>query len=223
MASATWAATGLGVNDGLPRAAPADTPSGAMSRFKRVCVFCGSGEGKDPAFAEAATAIGAGLAARGIGVVYGGAKVGLMGRVADAALARGGEVLGVIPDKLRTKEVAHDGLTELFVVESMHARKAMMGHLSSAFVTLPGGWGTMEEMFEVLTWTQLRYHTKPIGLLNVNGYYDHLVAFADHAVEQGLLRPEHRGLLVAEAEPDALIERLEQTVIPPEPRWMDKP
>lgn len=194
-----------------------------MSRFKRVCVFCGSGEGSDPAYAEAAIAIGRLLATQGIGVVYGGAKVGLMGKVANAALVAGGDVLGVIPDKLQTKEIAHPGLTELFVVESMHARKAMMGHLSSAFVALPGGWGTMEELFEVLTWTQLRYHTKPIGLLNVNGYYDHLLAFADHAVTQGLLRPEHRGLLVSHSEPEALLERLENTVIPPEPRWMDKP
>ena len=194
-----------------------------MGRFKRICVFCGSGVGNDPAFAAAATEAGAALAARGIGLVYGGAKVGLMGAVADAALAGGSQVLGVIPDRLRTKEVAHDGLTELFVVDSMHARKAMMGHLSDAFVVLPGGWGTMEEMFEVLTWTQLRYHTKPIGLLNVSGYYAHLLAFADHATAQGLLRPEHRALLVAEQTPAGLLDALEATVIPDEPRWITKP
>ena len=194
-----------------------------MSRFKRICVFCGSADGVDPAYAEGAIAVGKGLARRGIGLVYGGAKVGLMGNVANAALVGGTEVFGVIPDKLRTKEVAHDGLTELFVVESMHARKAMMAHLSQAFVVLPGGWGTMEEMFEILTWTQLRYHTKPIGMLNLNGYYDHLLAFADHAVSQGLLRQENRDLLVAESEPDALLDRLEATVIPPQARWMTKP
>lgn len=186
-------------------------------------MFCGSAEGADPAFLAAATEVGRLLAARGIGVVYGGAKVGLMGAVADAALAGGAQVLGVIPERLRTKEVAHDGLTELFVVDSMHARKAMMGHLSDAFIVLPGGWGTMEEMFEVLTWTQLRYHTKPIGLLNVNGYYAHLLAFADHGVSQGLLRPEHRSLLVAEDTAPALLDTLEATIIPPEARWITKP
>lgn len=194
-----------------------------MGRFKRICVFCGSAEGADPAFLAAATEVGALLASRGIGLVYGGAKVGLMGAVANAVLAGGAQVMGVIPDRLRTKEVAHDGLTELFVVDSMHARKAMMGHLSDAFIVLPGGWGTMEEMFEVLTWTQLRYHTKPIGLLNVNSYYSHLLAFADHAVGQGLLRPEHRALLLAESTPEALLDALEKAEIPEEPRWITKP
>lgn len=194
-----------------------------MGRFKRICVFCGSAEGADPAFLAAAAEVGTLLASRGIGLVYGGAKVGLMGAVANAVLAGGAQVMGVIPDRLRTKEVAHDGLTELFVVDSMHARKAMMGHLSDAFIVLPGGWGTMEEMFEVLTWTQLRYHTKPIGLLNVNGYYSHLLAFADHAVGQGLLRPEHRALLVAESTPVALLDALEEAEIPEEPRWITRP
>ncbi len=193
-----------------------------MSRFKRVCVFCGSGDGVDAAYLEAATEVGQLLAGKDIGLVYGGAKVGLMGAVADAALGCDGEVMGVIPHKLQIKEVVHTGLSELFVVESMHARKAMMGHLSSAFIALPGGWGTMEELFEVLTWTQLRYQTKPVGLLNVKGYYDHLLAFADHAVDQGLLKAAHRELLVSDRDPEALLERLENTVIPPEPVWMER-
>lgn len=213
----------MGVNDGLPTVERSGYAGRLMSRFKRVCVFCGSGEGASPVYAESAIAVGKLLASKGIGVVYGGAKVGLMGAVANAALVGKGEVMGVIPDKLQVKEVVHTGLTELFVVESMHARKAMMGHLSQAFIALPGGWGTMEELFEVLTWTQLRYHTKPVGLLNVNGYYDHLIAFADHAVQEGLLKAEHRALMVAESEPEALLERLENTIIPPEPCWMPAP
>ena len=145
-----------------------------------------------------------------------------MGHVANAVLVGGGEVMGVIPERLKSREVAHQGLTEMFVVESMHARKAMMAHLSHAFLALPGGWGTMEEMFEILTWTQLRYHTKPIGMLNVNGYYDPLLAFADKAVECGFLRPEHRALLVDDTDPLRLLDRLEETIIPDDTRWIDK-
>lgn len=193
-----------------------------MSRFKRICVFCGSQEGNDPVFAEQAIAVGKHLADRGIGLVFGGGKVGLMGKVANATLIGGGEAMGVIPNKLMRREVAHQGLTELFVVESMHARKAMMAHLSGAFLTLPGGWGTMEEMFEVLTWTQLRYHKKPMGMLNTNGYYDHLLAFADHAVASGFLREEHRGLLVHDDDPERLLDRLEKVEIPDDTRWIDK-
>ncbi len=193
-----------------------------MSRFKRICVFCGSQEGNSPVYSENAIRVGKMLAERGIGLVYGGGKVGLMGHVANAALVGGAEVMGVIPEKLMSKEVAHAGLTEMFVVESMHARKAMMAHLSQAFVVLPGAWGTMEEMFEVLTWTQLRYHTKPIGMLNVNGYYDALLAFADSAVEQGFLRPEHRKLLVSATDPAELLDALEATEIPDDTRWIDK-
>lgn len=193
-----------------------------MSRFKRICVFCGSQEGNDPVYAENAIAIGKLLVDRGVGLVYGGGKVGLMGHVANAVLVGGGEVMGVIPERLKSREVAHQGLTEMFVVESMHARKAMMAHLSHAFLALPGGWGTMEEMFEILTWTQLRYHTKPIGMLNVNGYYDPLLAFADKAVECGFLRPEHRALLVDDTDPLRLLDRLEETIIPDDTRWIDK-
>nr|XP_061811859.1 cytokinin riboside 5'-monophosphate phosphoribohydrolase-like [Nerophis lumbriciformis] len=193
-----------------------------MSRFKRICVFCGSQEGNDPVYTENAIAIGQKIAERDVGLVFGGGKVGLMGKVANAVLIKGGEAIGVIPDKLMRREVAHQGLTELFVVESMHARKAMMAHLAGAFIALPGGWGTMEEMFEILTWTQLRYHLKPIGMLNVNGYYDSLLTFADHMVAEGFLRPEHRSLLIAETDPDALLDRLEATIIPDDTRWIDK-
>lgn len=194
-----------------------------MSRFKRICVFCGSNDGHEPVYAENAIALGKLLAARKIGVVYGGAKVGLMGALANAVLVGGGEVMGVIPEKLRSREVAHEGLTDLFVVESMHARKTMMAHLSDAFVIMPGGFGTLEEAFEVLTWTQLRYHTKPVGLLNVAGYYDKLLEFADHAVAQGFLQSEHRALLISEADPTTLLERLESAVIPEDTRWIEKP
>lgn len=194
-----------------------------MSRFKRVCVFCGSSSGQDPAYVAAARDLGAKLAARGVGIVYGGAKVGLMGTVADAALAEGGEVIGVIPEKLQSREVAHEGLTELFVVESMHARKTMMAHLSDAFIMLPGGWGTLEETFEIVTWTQLRYHFKPVGLINVNGYYDRLLAFIEHATVEGFIQPEHRRILHAAATPDAMIEILEGASVPAQPRLIDKP
>ena len=194
-----------------------------VSRFKRICVFCGSSEGTKPAYAEAAIAAGQLLASRQVGIVYGGAKVGLMGAVANAALVAGGEVFGVIPEKLVNYEIAHSGVTELFVVESMHARKGMMGHLSQAFLVLPGGWGTLEETFEVLTWTQLGYHHKPIGLLNVEGFYDHLLAHADRAVEEGFLRPEHRALLIDADEPERLLEELENVVIPDVPKWIDRP
>lgn len=179
--------------------------------------------GHDPAYSEAGAEVGRMLAERGMAVVYGGAKVGVMGTVADAALAAGGEVLGVLPAKLSAKEIAHDRLTELFVVESMHARKAMMAHLSDAFIVLPGGWGTLEETFEVLTWTQLRYHTKPLGLLNVKGYWDHIIAFAEHAVQEGLLKEPHRELMLYDRDPGRLLEALQAAEIPEGPRWIDKP
>lgn len=192
-------------------------------RFERICVFCGSSPGNDPAFAAAATALGTLLARRGLGLVYGGAMVGLMGEVADAALAAGGEVIGVLPEKLAAKEIAHDGLTALHIVDSMHDRKAKMAELSDAFVTLPGGWGTLEETFEVLTWLQLRYHEKPVGLINVEGYYNALLAFADHAVESGFISPDNRRLLVDADDPEVLLDRLRSVQMPPAPRWMERP
>ena len=164
--------------------------------MKRICVFCGSSNGISEAYATAASELGHELARRGIGLVYGGASIGLMGKVADAALAAGGEVIGVIPDALVTEEVIHTGLTDLRIVDSMHARKAEMEQLSDGFVALPGGIGTLEEFVEVLTWLQLRFHSKPCGLLSVNGYYDHLVRFLDHTVEQGFLKPKHRAKLL---------------------------
>lgn len=191
--------------------------------FRRICVFCGSSEGRDPIYLRAAKDLGGFLARRGVGVVYGGGKVGLMGAVADGALAVGGEVIGVIPEKLKALEVGHDGLTELFVVDSMHARKAMMAHLSDAFIALPGGWGTMEEVFEVTTWNQLNYHHKPVGLLNVEGYFDHLRAFVRHAVETGFIRPVHQSLMSVASTPEGLLDALANAEIPDLGRWIQKP
>ena len=196
--------------------------TGARS-FRRVCVFCGSNTGNDPAFRDAAIDLGRTLAERDIELVYGGGKIGLMGIVADAALAAGGRVIGVIPDKLQALEVGHDGLSELFVVESMHARKAMMAQLSDAFIAMPGGWGTFEEVFEVTTWTQLNYHKKPVCLFNVSGYYDQLIAFVRHAVESGFIREIHQDLMAAASTPDEVLERLSRAEIPELPQWIRKP
>lgn len=164
--------------------------------MKSICVYCGSNSGRDPAFAETARSVGETLARRGIALVYGGGRVGLMGELADAALAAGGEVHGVIPEFLALKEIAHLELTRLHVVQSMHARKAAMVQLSEAFIAMPGGIGTMEELFEVWTWAQLGQHRHPVGLLNAAGYYDELVAFLDRMTEQGFLAADHRGALV---------------------------
>ncbi len=194
-----------------------------MSRFRRICIFCGSSPGEDPEYMEIARAMGALLAERKIALVYGGAKVGLMGAVADAVLAAGGEAFGVIPMRLMNREVAHDKLTELFVVESMHARKTMMAHLSDAFIAMPGGWGTLEEIFEITTWTQLGYHQKPIGMLNAKGYYSRIIEFIGHAAKEGFLKPEHRGIIKFADEPAALLDSLENAWVPAQPRYMDKP
>jgi uncharacterized protein (TIGR00730 family) len=175
----------------------------------RICVYAGSNPGADPAFAEATEALATLLARRAIGVVYGGAHKGLMGILADTALAAGGEVIGVIPRQLVEREIGHTGLTEQHVVGSMHERKALMAELADAFVALPGGAGTLEELIEVFTWSMLGLHAKPLGVLNVNGYYDGLGALLDNAVVQGFLRPEHRAALHAEATAEALLERFE--------------
>lgn len=193
-----------------------------MRRFKRICVFCGSSPGNDPAYAETARDLGQLLVKNGIGLVYGGAKVGLMGILADSVLAAGGEVYGVIPMSLRSREVAHDRLTELFVVESMHARKTMMAHLSDAFMALPGGWGTLEETFEITTWTQLGYHDKPIGMINVNGYYDRIIDFVKHAVEEGFLKPEYQKILHFANTPQQMLEVMSNAPVSHEPRFMNK-
>ena len=173
----------------------------------RICVFTGSSSGTRPEYRAAAKALGATLASRGIGLVYGGAKVGLMGAVADAALAAGGEVIGVIPQALIDREIGHTGLTEQHVVGSMHERKAKMAELSDGFIALPGGAGTLEELIEVYTWSQLGMHDKPMGVLNVKGYYDGLAAMLDHAVQEGFLRGEHRAAMHAEPTAEALLER----------------
>jgi len=175
--------------------------------MKRICVFCGSKEGTRPVYVEAARILGAEIATRGLGAVYGGAHVGLMGAVADGALERGGEVIGVIPTFLLEKELAHDGLTELREVSSMHERKAMMVNLSDGFISLPGGLGTFDETMEILTWAQLRIHDKPCGLLNVDGYYDRLIEFLDHASEQGFVSSAHRQMILMEDSPGKLLDK----------------
>jgi uncharacterized protein (TIGR00730 family) len=190
--------------------------------MRRVCVFCGSSSGARPAYAEAAEWMGRTLAGRGIGLVYGGGCVGLMGTVADAALAAGGEVIGVIPEALVAKEVAHTGLTELRVVRSMHERKALMAELSGAFVALPGGYGTLEEFCEVLTWAQLGLHARPCGLLNVAGYYDPLLALLDHAVAERFVRPAHRALVIEEQDPETLLDRLARHTVPKTEKWIEQ-
>jgi uncharacterized protein (TIGR00730 family) len=189
--------------------------------MKRVCVFCGSSPGRNPVHLEAARATGRALARRGIGLVFGGGSVGLMGAIADAALDAGAEVVGVIPRALQLRELAHDRLTSLHVVGSMHERKAKMAALADAFVALPGGIGTLEEFAEILTWAQLGLHARPCGLLDVDGYYRPLVAFFDHAVEEGFVRPEHRRLMVVAQDPDELIDRFTAWQPPAIERWID--
>jgi uncharacterized protein (TIGR00730 family) len=176
----------------------------------RICVYAGSNPGRDPAYAEVAGELARLLASRGIGVVYGGGKVGLMGILADSALAAGGEVIGVIPQDLMDREIGHAGLTELRVVGSMHERKALMAELADGFVALPGGAGTLEELIEIYTWSQLGLHRKPMGVLNVSGYYDGLAALLDHAVQEGFLREQHRAALHVAREPAELLERFEE-------------
>jgi uncharacterized protein (TIGR00730 family) len=188
--------------------------------MQSVCVFAGSSLGADPRFHEAAIELGTAIGSRGMTMVYGGARVGLMGAAADAALAHGAAVIGVLPQFLAGKEIAHSGLTELHIVQSMHERKAMMAARSDAFVALPGGVGTMEEFFEVLTWGQLGLHAKPCGLLNVAGFYDPLLAFLDGAVDQRLLKPAHRDLVTTAETVTALLERLSaRQSAPAEPKW----
>jgi uncharacterized protein (TIGR00730 family) len=190
---------------------------------RRLCVFCGSSPGARPAYGEAAEELGRLLVAEGIGLVYGGGKVGLMGRLADAVLAEGGEAIGVLPEALVAKEIGHPGLEDLRVVGSMHERKALMADLSDGFVALPGGLGTVEELFEVYTWSQLGLHRKPCALLDVDGYYEGVATWLTHAVEERFLREDHREMLIVEHEPRTLIERLrrfEPAAIVP--KWIDR-
>jgi uncharacterized protein (TIGR00730 family) len=173
--------------------------------MKRLAIYCGSATPADPIYVETATAVGTALARRGIGVVYGGGRLGLMGAVADAALAAGGEVIGIIPEALVGAEVAHRGCTELHVVPGMHERKRLFTDLSDGFVTLPGGVGTMDELWEAISWAQLGYHEKPVGLLNVGGFYDHLVAFNRHMAEVGFVRAAHQGIMIVRDDLDDLL------------------
>lgn len=190
--------------------------------MQRICVFCGSSSGHDPVFSDAARALGKELAAAGMGLVYGGGNVGLMGVVADAVLAGGGAVIGVIPQALVDKELAHRGLTELRIVSSMHERKALMAELADAFIALPGGYGTLEEFCEIVTWAQLGLHHKPCGLLNVNGFYDAFLHQIEQAVAARFIRPQHRRLILVEQEPPALLAALRQSHPPVQHKWIDR-
>lgn len=189
--------------------------------LRRVCVFCGSSFGVRDEYATVARALGAALVERGMGLVYGGASVGIMGVIADAVLAAGGEVIGVIPQALVDKEVAHGNLADLRIVSSMHERKATMADLADGFIALPGGFGTLEELFEVLTWAQLGMHGKPCALLDVDGYFDGLLQFVDHAIAQGFIRPEHRSLILVDRSPGGLLDRLAAYEPPSLTKWID--
>jgi len=190
--------------------------------IKRVCVFCGSSSGARQNYIAAAEALARILVGRGITIVYGGGNVGLMGVLADTARAAGGDVIGVIPRGLVAKELAHTELAELRVVESMHERKALMADLSDAFIAMPGGYGTFEEFCEILTWTQLGLQRKPCGILNVEGYYDHLLQMFDNAVTEQFVKPVHREMFIADAAPEALVERLLEYPVPAVDKWIGR-
>jgi hypothetical protein len=191
--------------------------------MQRVCVFCGSSPGARPAYAEATAELARLLVADGLGLVYGGANVGLMAVLADTVLAEGGDAIGVIPQPLVDREIAHPGLSDLRVVGSMHERKALMAELADAFVALPGGLGTLEELFEVYTWSQLGLHSKPCALLDVEGYYSGIADFLDHAVRERFVRDDHRAMLVVESDPRTLLDRLyEFEPAAARPKWIDR-
>src|SRR6516225_1561187 len=189
--------------------------------MKAVCVYCGSSFGANPIYTEAAQAFGRALVAANLALVYGGGKVGLMGVIADTVMAGGGRAIGVIPELLVDKEVGHAGLTELHVVPDMHHRKKMMADFSDAFVALPGGAGTLEELFEVYTWAQLGYHRKPVGVLNIGGFYDPLMALLDHTVREGFMRQTYLDLLQFDSDPTALIGKLQRYHAPAKDKWAD--
>lgn len=190
--------------------------------MKSICVYCGSSPGRLPAYTDAAKALAKTLVTRDLRLVYGGASIGIMGAVAQEVLRLGGEAVGVIPKALMRKEVAHYHLTELHVTASMHERKTLMAELSDGFIALPGGIGTLEEIFEIATWAQLGFHQKPCGFLNVAGYYDHLMAFLDHSTKEEFVKPAHRGLLMVETQAETLLDRF-ATFVPIEgPKWMQK-
>jgi uncharacterized protein (TIGR00730 family) len=192
-----------------------------MRTLRRICVYAGSNAGTRPAYAAAAQALGRALAARGTGLVYGGGRVGLMGEIADAALSAGGEAIGVIPEALFDRELGHRGLSELRVVASMHERKALMAELADGFVALPGGIGTLEELIEIMTWSQLGIHAKPCGVLDAAGFYAGLQRFLDHMVAEGFLHERHRASLLADADPAALLDRLAAWEPPGVHKWLD--
>lgn len=196
-----------------PAAEPSPPPAAENHRtLHYICVYCGSALGVRPIYEESARRIGGALARQGFGMVYGGGRIGLMGRVADAVLEGGGPVIGVIPERLADRELAHEDVTELHVVPGMHERKALMAERASAFLTLPGGIGTCEEFFEILTWAALGYHEKPLGLLNVQGYFDPMLAMLKYGVAEGFIRPAHLELLAVAEEPDALVELLAERI-----------
>lgn len=190
--------------------------------MKRICVFCGSSLGEKAEYSEAAVTLGGLLARRGIGLVYGGGNVGLMGVIANAVLEAGGEVIGVIPHSLASREIEHRGLTQLHVVDSMHTRKAMMAELADAFIAMPGGVGTFEEFFEAVTWTQLGLHRKPCGLLNVAEFYSPLAAFIDQAVSEGFIKPIHRASIIVDDNAERLLNTLATVKLPDVPKWIQK-
>lgn len=188
--------------------------------MKKICVYCGSSPGSRAEYAEGAKALAQALVSNNLGLVYGGSNLGLMGVVAQEVLAQGGSAIGVIPESLVTKELAHPALTELIVTRNMHERKAMMAELSDGFIALPGGLGTFEELFEILTWAQLSFHHKPVGVLNVNGYYDGLLSFLDHAHNEAFIRPQHRSMLMASACPVKLLGAFRQYEAPAVVKWV---
>lgn len=194
--------------------------SSSLNSIRRVCVFCGSSTGSDPRFVEAAREMGREIARRGWQLVWGGGRVGLMGAIADSVLAAGGTVIGVIPEQLATHELLHTGATEMHVVPSMHARKALMAELANAFVALPGGFGTFEELFEMITWGQLGIHRKPLGLFDVQEFYRPLIEFIDHAIKAGFIKEKQRGLMVAASNAGGLCELLERQEIPAVRKWI---
>ena len=191
-----------------------------MHKWNRICVFCGSNSGSRSAYTKAAVDLGRWLAQEKLSLVYGGGRVGLMGSIADAVLEEGGEVIGVIPESLVRREVAHTGLTDLRVVQTMHERKALMAELSDAFIALPGGFGTLDEFCEILTWAQLGLHKKPCGLLNVEGYFDPLLALFDRAVADGFLHPKHRSMLITAGDPERLLEEMVKYRAPEVEKWL---
>jgi hypothetical protein len=190
--------------------------------MNRVCVFCGSSVGARPIYAETARALGDALLRRGAGLVYGGGNVGLMGTIADTVMLGGGEVIGVIPEALVERELAHGDVTELIIVRSMHERKAKMAELSDAFIAMPGGYGTFEEFCEIITWAQLGLHRKPCGILNVDGYYDPLLALFDRAVAEGFLKPTNRRLVVQHTDPAGLVDMLASYTLPKTEKWISR-